>query len=466
MEDPSVLNEADARWSEEFARALASQRERVREYLGSFRRRQEEVGGELNQQVAQVAEGLARERTELSERQAELGSGLAQLEANQAKLRQDERGLTQHKSELESDSEELARQRKRVQEKLAELDAQREALETEERETKTQRRRIAQEFTKQRQAHLKELDERRDELKNIQGRLGDVEPLAGELDGLRHQHARLERQLADMTAERDELSVRLESAAGQEAGSGEADAALREECDRLRGQLAEAREQVAAGGPAGGEGGSEELADMQRRYELALEDLRDLKKRNAELEKRSASAPQAAGGGETMDWEAQKRRMLAALESGGEGEDESQRDERLKIKEVLQKTEAVVASKDEEIAELKQRLEEQSSTSGSASAGAAAVAELFSQDEVLKKERERLQALQREWEDKLRQAEIDLSVQRAKIARERAEVEERLRVLAEQTARGEEAVDTGDGRGKKPPRGRWLTRLGLKEQDE
>jgi hypothetical protein len=205
-----------------------------------------------------------------------------------------------------------------------------------------------------------------------------------------------------------------------------------------------------------------------------MDDVREVKKKNAELEKRLASggspAPAATGGGDAMDWEAQKRRLLAALEANedesGE-ESEEDREERLKMREVVAKTDAVLASKEQEIAELKQLLDAQSNNIGEMAVGAQAIAEMLNQDEVVTAERERLVQLQKEWEEKLRQAEIDLSVQRAKIARERAEIEERHRQFQQQAEQSGDEHPAADGsKAKKPQRGRWLTRLGLKEQDE
>ncbi|HEV3024384.1 MAG TPA: hypothetical protein VGX76_18035, partial [Pirellulales bacterium] len=78
-------------------------------------------------------------------------------------------------------------------------------------------------------------------------------------------------------------------------------------------------------------------------------------------------------------------------------------------------------------------------------------------------ERERLRQLQLEWEEKLRQAEVDLSVERAKMARERAEIEEIQRRFNEtQSQNDEQPIGAKD---KKPQRGRWLARLGLKDDE-
>src|SRR5690606_25837626 len=87
------------------------------------------------------------------------------------------------------------------------------------------------------------------------------------------------------------------------------------------------------------------------------------------------------------------------------------------------------------------------------------------QDEIIRQERERLGTLELEWKEKLRQAEIELSVHRAKISRERLEMEEQLRTLEEQKAElkalQESGETAGEGKPRKPTR-RWLERLGLK----
>ena len=75
---------------------------------------------------------------------------------------------------------------------------------------------------------------------------------------------------------------------------------------------------------------------------------------------------------------------------------------------------------------------------------------MFDQDEIIREERENLKQLQQQWEEKLRKAEIDLSVERAKIARERAELEEQLRE-AQGGADGPREDEGGNKGG-----GRWL----------
>lgn len=91
--------------------------------------------------------------------------------------------------------------------------------------------------------------------------------------------------------------------------------------------------------------------------------------------------------------------------------------------------------------------------------GAAAIAQMLDHDELVQQERERLQEMQVEWEEKFRQLEISTSLERAKLSRERqqlatknAELEEQLEHL--QRENREADPTTGKKR-------RWLAELGL-----
>ena len=94
---------------------------------------------------------------------------------------------------------------------------------------------------------------------------------------------------------------------------------------------------------------------------------------------------------------------------------------------------------------------------------------MLDQDAVIQEERQRLLQLQQEWQDKLRQAEVEMSVQRARIARERTELDEKLRVLEEHKSTMAAQQNSGEpnssNKPQKPAR-RWLTRMGLKENDK
>jgi hypothetical protein len=240
--------------------------------------------------------------------------------------------------------------------------------------------------------------------------------------------------------------------------------ALRAERDALAEQVEELErrptEQIDANA-------KQELADLQRRFELAVEDVRELKTKNAELESRlasagrSSSAPVDSGG---SDWESQKRRLLASLEGEGDTSDEPERrQERVRIESTIEMTDAVVEAKDREIAELKEQLARGVSAAASSSnAQDQQTNELLDADEVIAAHRKRISELEREMEEKLRAAELELSVQRAKIARERVELDELRADLNSQRA------NMGpDGPGAPgAPRRRWLSKLGLSGEEE
>lgn len=172
----------------------------------------------------------------------------------------------------------------------------------------------------------------------------------------------------------------------------------------------------------------------------------------------AAAISSSAGG--RMTWEAEKRRILAALENEESGGEMGIR--RTEIEEVIRVTERALAEKDRELNEMKQILESQSSNLGQLAVGATALGELLDSDALIREERANLKRLQREWEEKFRQAEIDICLERAKLARQRAELDERLRAY-EQHRQG--ADPPGPAATAKPVRGRWLARLGLKDDE-
>ena len=140
------------------------------------------------------------------------------------------------------------------------------------------------------------------------------------------------------------------------------------------------------------------------------------------------------------------------------------RGQRLEIEQVVRTTDAVVAEKQREIEQLQALLTAQSSNLASVAVGAAALGRSLDQDAIIRQERDTLKQLQEQWREKLRQAEIEISMERAQIAREKAELDARCRALALPAA----AADDASGRklGDRPPRGQWLARLGLKSLDE
>jgi chromosome segregation ATPase len=430
------------------------------------------------------------------------------LEGLRTKLAGERAAIQSAQEESEAAQAEFARARERLETERQQLAAGRDRLAALETETKSQRRRIAREFQVQRATHLAELERRRTELQSLsesthseltersataqqeaqelRQQLAQLRKLlnarADELNELRAEAARrsseidgLRSELGNLRSEHDRLTEEL---ADRDSAAGTDDEQLARLCaqrDELARKLSEAQQTPASAGLD--EEQQEKLDEMQRRFELAVEDVRDLKRRNADLETRLAKAQTAApaaaaaaiSGG--LDWEAQKRRMLAALEADEANEadeDDGQREERLSIESTINITDQVLAEKDREIADLKQLLGQQSSNLGSMAVGAQAVAAIFDQDELIRQERERLAHLQDECKETLRQAEIDISLERAKITRDRAEIDEKLAGLQADVADRKAASDAATDTCKqgKPVRGRWLARLGLKELEE
>ena len=166
----------------------------------------------------------------------------------------------------------------------------------------------------------------------------------------------------------------------------------------------------------------------------------------------------SSGRGETLaythgsSWEQEKRRILAALEAEGDAVGPQAREERLRIDDVIRITDAAIAEKDCELEQMRQAL----AARRPAEIGASVAREAVDSDALIRAEREHLRQLQVQWEDMLRTAEIELSQERAKLAREKAEIEEKLRTLT--TDAGGAAAGA-----QKSSRGRRLARLGLKD---
>jgi len=271
----------------------------------------------------------------------------------------------------------------------------------------------------------------------------------------------LRKQVGDLTTPSFEQSSNASSPADDDLQRELAE--LRRERTTLLDQLAET--QLELKNRPALQASSQEMDDLRCRFEMAVQDVRELKNRNAELEERLDQTEQSGAGSSTggaFDWEAQKRKLFAQLDADFDGSDENDSAEKMTIEGTIRITDQVVAEKDREIAELKSRLNQQVGTEALGSA-----AEVLDADELIRQEREDLRQLQEEWQEKLRKAEIDISVERAKVARERAQLEEKLRtceaIRAEQE--GDDRNVQAGGESSKAPRRRWLTRLGLADDD-
>jgi hypothetical protein len=269
----------------------------------------------------------------------------------------------------------------------------------------------------------------------------------------------IEQLQEELKSERDE-SNRLRAARS----------ALTARLAQTESRLAAAEKQLAALPTGSGRSAAEE--ELQHRYEKATEELKQARNKNAELQQEISRArataaklvQQARKSGE-LDWEAEKLRIIAALEAEGEPQDEAQKTERMGIVEVLQITDEVIASKDHEIQELKKHAEPHEQRESVESRTSVSVAEVLDNNALIQEERERLQRLQEEWHAKLRHAEVEVALERAKITHQRIELEELLRAARPaSSAEPPKSTETAE-QSPQPASGRWLARLGLTPAD-
>ncbi len=214
-----------------------------------------------------------------------------------------------------------------------------------------------------------------------------------------------------------------------------------------------------------------QLGELRQQLQSALAETEDLRQQNSDLAARLAQQltsaatsdkPTGRGSGEQLSWEQRKLLILKQLEDDSiSGNEFIPHEEKLSIQEVLDSTQAEITRRDEEIEELREIVRMQSEARDGLAIGAAGVAQMLDSDELIQQERQKLREIQEEWESKLRQAEIDLSMERAKIARERIALDKQKEELTQSTKEVVMPACTGKGKGKER---RWLSILGLGEQ--
>ncbi len=164
---------------------------------------------------------------------------------------------------------------------------------------------------------------------------------------------------------------------------------------------------------------------------------------------------------ETLSWEQRKEALLQQLEAETHAETPCDPRKVLDIERILEQTTSEIDRRDQEIADLKTLIEQQSIAHDGMSIGVAAVAEMIESDALIISERLRLKELRDDWEQKQRQAEIEMSLERAKLARERLEIQEKIQRYEENNS---SQTDDEKQSGKTRTRGRWLARLGLRDE--
>lgn len=268
--------------------------------------------------------------------------------------------------------------------------------------------------------------------------------------------------LADVQKlKRENSSLREELSQRPEAGNEPSPelVAVRAERDALAQRVAELE---SAEAPAVDANLQQELEDLQRRFEMAVDDLREHKQENARLREqlaaKPAAAPAAGGAGGSMDWASQRARLMEQLEQedGASADEPARKQERATIEGTIAITDRLIAEKEQELADLRSA----HIARGNSDVIDRELERLLGADEKVAAERERLAALQTELEEKLRAAELEISLERAKLAREQAALKERL-VDLQLAAPAGGGVEVEGGK-----RRRWLTALGLGDDEE
>ena len=214
---------------------------------------------------------------------------------------------------------------------------------------------------------------------------------------------------------------------------------------------------------------------LRRRVRMLEDGLSETQQRNgqlaSELSNQSVEAVVTlpSESCESLSWEERKQLLMQQMDSDGSGRDldhtavDAGASSGHDASEFNDRLHAQVEARDREITELRELLEQQILTSdGGVAIDAAEIAELIDNDELIKRERMRLQQLQSEWEEKFREEEIESSLERARLSRERQEVARKRIELEVQLDRlRRENKDPHAVIGGR----RWLTKLGLADDE-
>lgn len=274
----------------------------------------------------------------------------------------------------------------------------------------------------------------KDLTQSLESREEDFRSLESKLEELQQENGQL---LKDLSSHQEEMTKLRQDVAQAEELFVENES-LEREVDRLKDELQNSV-------PQDRDGEIEELLGVAKR------EIEDLRNQNSDLAAQVAkqqvlqsnSAAQAQCDEENLSWEDRKRVIMQQFL---EEDEEHTSPVRVEIEQVIASTDRELEKRDLHIAELQNRLDSSNATDANNTQV------LIDQDDLVQQERARLQEIQKEWEEKLRQAEIDLSMERAKLARERTELE---------SAKAEKELDD------KPDKGRtrkWLDHLGLRDE--
>ena len=284
-----------------------------------------------------------------------------------------------------------------------------------------------------------------------------------DLDALQHKFGVTLSEVQKLKRENGELREAATAIPGSDSGPSPELIAVRQERDALSARVAELESMPAPAAPVADDSAlRQQMEDLQHRFEMTLDDLRKANQVNHELRGQLATAQSSAGSALSSggsDWASQRARLMAMLEDEEcEGvPDSARKKERATIESTIAATDRAIAEKERELADLRASGGDLNAGQEEHHARLAAV----DADEAIVAEREKLAQLQAEWEEKLRAAELEVSLERAKLAREQAALKEKMFEFQKADPQGILANDA-DGK----PRRRWLAALGLGEEGE
>jgi chromosome segregation ATPase len=477
MEDPPHVVNVAERWSDDFNRILDQHRARIREFQTSWDERMgcahRNLSSTIEQTVSNLAENEADRRQQRIDEQSRQIEGLkAEIEATAARrtemavelaaMREREAETVLQLQMATKRHEEIAAEMAGLRQKNMERDLEWESVQHALRQMNAEIE-AARNQSDQKAAELNAAKHRSDQLAaELEAARSQSDQKAAELNAAKHRSDQLTAELeaarnqsdqsaAELNAVKNQSAIEINAAQHQPNPNAIELEAAQRQSEQLAVEIESIRQQS-----------EQTRMELEARNEALETQLQEaLAAREEDAAAASAKTPSAGG---CLDWEAEKRRIIAALESEGEEGNENRQQQRVEINEVIRETDKAIHDRNREIAELRKLLEDQSNSLGSVAIGAAAFGEILDKDEIIREERESLKCLQKDWEEKLRQAEIEISLERATIARERAQLNEQRRV-AEASATQATAIDKSDHRPEKPVRGRWLSRLGLKDED-
>jgi len=482
----------------EIADSLRALRDQTDQTLDSHRQHISQIGQQLHEQLEQIAEELANER--LLRQQT-----LEAIDHRQDTLQQLEAALPEKELEVEQLLEKLAEQSLNFEQQGEERDDElRQLLELAEEEN--QLRETLEQDLQQTRKSLEQADatgstERaatQNALSAAEQQLGDfrkqcdalqkqLQTLEAELDEARQSlqvaqqqndeqldqtRRKFELALADVQKfkrENSELHEELLSRPAADDQESPELISLRAERDALATRIDELETATTQAVTLDGQ---QELDDLQRRFELAVDDVRQLKQEKSDLCNQLKAAQTGVvvpAEEEAQDWQSQKARLLATLDA--EDRDaitEARREERATIEGAISITDSIVAEKDQlvaeqerELQELRTQLAERSTVENIAELRQQITAEIFSNDETIQLEQARLQEQQQQLQAKLREAELEISVRRATLAREQAALKEKIAELPQADVAEDKQTDPAKKTGR-----RWLSALGINEEKE